>query len=64
MTPQGLIKRRQTMINKYGSYEAYCEAMRSFGAKGGSREAHGDKPRGFQLTPELARENGLKRKRA
>ena len=57
-------KRRLTMIEKHGSEEAYLAFMKRNSAKGGSKEAHGDKPRGFQLTPELARQNGLKRKKS
>ena len=65
-TPEGKARAREkqiaSMIAKHGSYKAYKEAMRSYGSKGGSKEAHGDKPRGFQLNPELARENGKKKK--
>lgn len=59
ITPQGIIKRRETMLKKYGA-----DYYKTIGAKGGSSEAHGNKPRGFQLNPEIARQNGLKSKKS
>ncbi len=59
ITPEGIIKRRKTMRKKYGK-----EYYKIIGAKGGSKEAHGDKPRGFQLNTDLARKNGLKRRKS
>ena len=48
-------KRRLIMINKHGSEEAYLAYMRSNSSKGGSKESHGNKPRGFQLDPESSK---------
>jgi hypothetical protein len=61
ITPKWVIKRRETMIAKYGSHEAYIAAMRAIGAKGGSKEAHGDKPRGFARDPESSQKALAKR---
>jgi len=35
-TKKGGTKYRETMINKYGSYEAWREHLKSIGAKGGA----------------------------
>lgn len=45
-TPEGIIKFRQTMINKYGSEEAWRAFMQEVGAKGGSKKV----PKGFALS--------------
>lgn len=53
-------KRRQTMIKKFGSEEAYLEHMKAIAIKGGSNGHKG----GFAGNPELAREAGKKGGRA
>ena len=35
-TKKGASKYRETMINKYGSYDAWREHLKSIGAKGGA----------------------------
>ncbi len=66
MTKAGLIKRRQTYIDKYGSWEAYCEAMRERGRAGAKewiarRDAGVAKPRGFAANPKLAKQVSIER---
>ncbi len=45
-----------TMIEKHGSYEAFCEWMRANASKGGRKTGL----KGFALNRELARECGKK----
>jgi len=40
-TKEGVEVLKATMIEKYGSYEAYCAFMRSIGAKGGKLGKNG-----------------------
>jgi general stress protein YciG len=47
---------RETMIKKYGSEEAWKQAMRNFGRKGGANGHTG----GFYINRELARIAGSK----
>lgn len=53
---QALKKWRKTMIEHYGSVEAYKEFLRERGAKGGRNGCTG----GFYANPELARIAGAK----
>lgn len=58
-TKEGGIKLVSTMIDKHGSYEAWCEWMRSNASKGGLRTMEsGAKPKGFAANKELARSAG------
>lgn len=54
MTPQE--KRKQTLINKFGSEEAYLEYMRGLGSKGGKNVA--PEHRYFSTHKESARKAG------
>jgi hypothetical protein len=56
ITPEGIIKRTQTMQKKYGK-----DYYKKIGALGGASEAHGNKPRGFALDPELSKKALAKR---
>jgi len=46
-TKAGSLKRRETMIKKYGSEEAYIEALRKSGRKGGLMITENTKNKGF-----------------
>ena len=50
----------ETMIKKYGSREAWCEHMRSLGAKGGKKGARDGAIKGFAANIERARIAGAK----
>lgn len=51
-------KYRETMINKYGSEEAWKAHVKQIASKGGSRER--SEPRGFAMDLNRAREAGRK----
>ena len=55
----GAAKMKQTMIDRFGSEEAWREAMRNNGSKGGKRSSNllGNAG-GFAVNRELAREAG------
>lgn len=55
-TKEGFRKRRETMIRKHGSEEAYLAHMREIAGFGGSQGHTG----GFAANRELAREAGAK----
>jgi hypothetical protein len=55
-TKEGARKRRETLIKRYGSIEAYNEEMRRRQSKGGSAK----RARPFEIDPKLASEAGIK----
>ena len=50
-------KRKQTIINRYGSWEAYIETLRTAGSRGGKLRKT---PTGFALSKEHAKQAGKK----
>lgn len=59
INPGGLDKRRETLIKKYGSYEAYLAANRENAAKGGRKGGHMSGGN-FKNNRDRAREAGRK----
>lgn len=53
----------ERMIEKHGSYENYRKFMQSIAPKGGSKVTEKTKNKGFGSNPELAAEQGFKRKK-
>ena len=61
-TPEGLVKAKQTNVNKFGSYEAWREFMRKNGATGG-KNGRGHKFAHGKVDPsEAGKKGGLTRK--
>lgn len=63
ITKAGLVKRRQTLIEKYGSYENYKKFMREIGKSGGKQMTANTSLRGWGSNKELAAEQGYKRRK-
>lgn len=57
-TAESLKKREATIIERYGSVEAFNKKLAEFGAKGGKAEK--TKPSGFAANPALASRAGRK----
>lgn len=67
-TQEGVSKWKQSMINKYGSYEKYLEHMKAVGAEGGKKTrgyefAHGmvDPVKAGAKGGRLSRKNKVKK---
>lgn len=59
-TPEGISKYKKTMIEKFGSEQAWKEHMRSLGSRGGKRGTGHQFGHGRVDPSEVGRKGGLK----